>query len=102
MNHDGGQVCLCTKNHQPTPLELNAHHIWPKEYGGPSVAANLVWLCPTAHVNVHELLRYMVKVKRPLTWPETTALYDRPVSLYAWRIACEGYRRLTAQALVLS
>ena len=52
-----GQVaCRCSTKHVPKPTVLDAHHIWPHAAGGPTVPANLVWLCPTAHRNVHELL----------------------------------------------
>jgi hypothetical protein len=52
----GTVACRCSNRHVPKPTVIDAHHIWPRSAGGPTVAANLVWLCPTAHRNVHELL----------------------------------------------
>lgn len=61
--------------------------------GGPSEDWNYVWLCPTAHVNVHELLRAMVKERNPIPLWEFSARYDVPVSRFAHRVALIGYRR---------
>lgn len=57
MGHDQGQTCVCVADHRPSPQELHRHHVWPLAEGGPDTEDNLVWLCPTSHVNVHELLR---------------------------------------------
>ena len=74
-------------------MDEQEHHIWPLGMGGPDVAENRVWLCPTAHTNVHEILREMVRVKRPLSWREVLALFDMQVSRYAYRVALLGFRR---------
>lgn len=52
----GPVTCRCTANHAPKPTVIDAHHVWPKSAGGPTTPGNLIWLCPTAHRNVHELL----------------------------------------------
>lgn len=57
MSHDEHASCGCVNDHNPNPMELHRHHIWPLYAGGPDTEDNLVWLCPTSHVNVHELLR---------------------------------------------
>ena len=58
--------CACSSTHAPTVEEFERHHIVPKSEGGKSVAENLVWLCPTAHSNVHKRLRaLLVKGKQP-------------------------------------
>lgn len=57
MSHDHGKVCTCVADHNPEPQELHRHHIWPLAQGGPDTEENIAWLCPTSHVNVHELLR---------------------------------------------
>lgn len=36
---------------------MELHHILPQMYGGPTTAANLVWLCASAHNIVHCRLR---------------------------------------------
>jgi hypothetical protein len=99
MSHDEGQVCLCVADHRPAPLELEHHHVWPLGMGGPDVAANLVWLCSTAHGNVHELLRLILAADRPLSDYELQQPEDRPVSRYAAVLAREGYRRFTERSL---
>lgn len=94
--HDAGLTCACQAQHRPHPLELNLHHVQPAAMGGPSDEANLVALCPTSHVNTHELLRLMLKAGRPLLWPEVGAIYDVPVNRYSYRLALLGYRRVAA------
>jgi hypothetical protein len=64
----GPAKCLCVVWHRPSPTELHRHHVLPlaKPWSGPDVAGNLVWLCPTSHSNVHELLRlYLTCHGRP-------------------------------------
>ena len=95
MSHDEGRVCLCVAEHRPAPLEFNRHHILPLYLGGPNTEDNTAWLCPTAHTNVHELLRLLMR-DGSLTWGQALALYDVPVSRYAFALAHEGYRRWKA------
>lgn len=95
MSHDHGRACLCRATHAPHPLELERHHVWPLGMGGPDTADNVVWTCPTTHTNTHELLRLLMRVG-PLTWGEVGAMYDVPVSRYAYDLAVEGYRRVLA------
>lgn len=57
INPSGDRRCPCVANHTPEPRELHRHHVWPLSKGGPDIAANLRWLCPTSHVNVHQLWR---------------------------------------------
>lgn len=97
MSHDHGQRCLCSKNHQPTPLELARHHILPQENGGPNSADNYVWLCPTTHVNVHEILRILEASDGTFSFYQIGLLYDTPVSRYAYEVATEGHRRVEGE-----
>ena len=90
MAHDSGKICLCVSEHRPAPLELNAHHLLPVYLGG-AENGELVWLCPSSHVNVHELLRLMLR-DGGLTWTAATVLYDQPVSRYAYALAARAYR----------
>lgn len=66
--HDAGQYCNCVGSHNPNPMELHRHHIWPLGEGGPATDDNVVWLCPTSHVNVHELFRAWIKYEGEPPW----------------------------------
>ena len=90
MSHDQGQLCVCVSEHRPAPLELAAHHVWPSFMGGPDTVDNLIWLCPTTHINVHEILREMVKDGR-LTYTQVAARQSQPVNRYAYATAVRGY-----------
>lgn len=85
--HDTGQKCICVANHNPNPMELNRHHIWPLGMGGPDTEENTVWLCPTAHANVHELLRAYIRYEGSPPWE-----IRRQFSPYIRAIAEEGYK----------
>ncbi len=95
MAHDENRVCRCMVTHRPMYLELHRHHRWPLGMGGPDTDDNIVWLCPTAHANVHELLRHMVRADRPLTDYELRVMYDVPVSEYAAQVARDGFTAYT-------
>lgn len=95
MSHDTGAVCRCAAEHRPPVLEYQRHHVLPLAMGGPDTPENVVWLCPTAHVNVHEILRLLLR-DGPLTATEIgDALADRPVSRYATAIARDGLAAVT-------
>lgn len=94
--HDGGRRCRCVAAHSPQPLELNRHHVLPLEHGGPDVESNVVWLCPTAHVNVHELLRLIGRRGGQLSWGEAVALYPQRLNRYVFGLAHEGWRLMRA------
>lgn len=96
MAHDTDQHCHCVSEHKPTPLELTAHHIWPMGMGGPDKPDNIVWVCPSTHYNIHELLRTMVKQNAHLPFSYFTDRYDVPVSRYAYKVALDGYNRWKA------
>ena len=98
MSHDAGRHCDCQAEHRPAPLDLERHHVWPLAMGGPDTAANIEWLCPTAHTNVHEILRTFM-AQGHLTWGQVGALYDVPVSRHAYAIATLGYRRVIGRSM---
>jgi len=56
----GNQCVVHGKTHRPDPLRTVRHHIWPQEYGGPTVPDNLVLVCDTGHYNIHTLLDLML------------------------------------------
>lgn len=91
MSHDSDASCGCVPAHRPPPLELHSHHIWPEYLGGPDTPNNRIWLCPTTHANVHELIRLMLLADRPLTESELEHAEPRPVSRYAARLARRGF-----------
>jgi hypothetical protein len=93
MSHDAYRICPCVAEHRPAPLELERHHILPLAMGGPDVAANVAWVCPTTHTNVHEVLREIFRRDGVLTWADALADWPMPVSRYAFALAHEGYRR---------
>ncbi len=93
MSHDAGRVCLCMGTHRPAPLELERHHILPLAMGGDDVEANVVWVCPTTHTNIHEILREIFRREGHLTWGQAVDDWPMPVSEYAFDLAHEGYRR---------
>lgn len=49
-------------------MELNHHHVVPKYAGGTDAPENMVWICPTTHANVHELLRAWEKAGGEPAW----------------------------------
>jgi hypothetical protein len=57
VNPSGERRCRCVRDHRPIPQELHRHHVWPLGEGGPNIATNLRWLCPSTHSNVHRLWR---------------------------------------------
>lgn len=92
--------CLCVAEHRPGALTGEVHHIWPKGMGGPDVEANRVFLCSNAHTNVHDILRYMVKDQKYLSYSQVQALYPVPVNRYAFQLALLGFRRWKNGTLV--
>ncbi len=91
-NHDEGATCLCVSEHRPAALEFERHHVLPVYLGGHE-DGEIVWVCPTAHANCHELMRLMLRLGRILTDYELQIIEDRPVSRYASNLAREGFTR---------
>lgn len=73
MGHDVGASCACVVTHAPMPAELHLHHIVPLYAGGGENPENEVWLCPTSHVNVHELIRAWERAAGEPSWEERLA-----------------------------
>lgn len=94
MSSIPGAKCHCVKHHVPKSMQLHRHHIWPKAEGGPNTADNLIWLCPTAHVNVHEYLDLLRDTGgvRPSNW--------REFSLFVRAVADLGWQRITTRSIV--
>lgn len=58
-----GNHCVVHGVHRPTPARTVKHHIWPQEFGGPTIESNLVWVCDTGHYNIHTLLDALLSGK---------------------------------------
>lgn len=58
-----GNFCTVHGYHYPKPLRTVIHHVWPREFGGPDVAANRVQTCDTGHYSIHTLLDQLRKGK---------------------------------------
>lgn len=99
MAHDADRHCHCVAEHRPAPLELERHHVWPLAMGGPDTAANVQWLCPTAHTNAHELLRLMLRAGRAIRHWEFTQQYDQPVNRHAHAVAAAGYQAVATRTV---
>lgn len=56
-----GNQCTVHRYHWPKPLRTVRHHVWPKEFGGPDSASNLVNVCDTGHYNIHAILTAYLK-----------------------------------------
>jgi hypothetical protein len=91
--HDTGQRCACVADHNPNPMELHRHHILPLAWGGAAVPDNEVWLCPTSHANVHELLRAYQTHEGVVPW-----VIRKRFSRYIRTLAADGWA-LTAQVV---
>jgi len=93
-----GTTCVCVKSHRPASVQFERHHIWPKEYGGPSVDENLVYICGTTHNTVHAYIRAFVAAGGVLSRDDLRdALkkwnYTEVVQRYAYNLAVLGYER---------
>lgn len=99
-----GTTCACVTTHRPDSVVLEHHHVWPQEFGGPTVAENLVWICATAHNSVHAYLRRFIHAGQmlspaPLRVALAAAGYPTYVNPYTWQLAVTGYDRLTRRAM---
>ena len=90
---DQSHRCTCVRAHNPDPLQLNRHHIVPKELGGASVDDNLVWVCPTTHASVHTILQAFLTAGKQLTQAQYKAQNQttRAIPRQAWSLAVMGY-----------
>lgn len=99
-----GTKCLCVKSHRPLSVVFERHHIWPQEYDGPTVAANLVYICATAHNTTHAYLRAFIAANAVLTRSQLRLNlpkwnYPTAIQGYAYDLAVLGYNRITRGAL---
>lgn len=95
MSHDAGVTCVCVADHRPNVDEHEKHHIWPLGRGGPDTPENLVWLCPTTHMNVHTLERAWWKAKGSPSWD-----VRKRFNYYTRELARRAYESAIYQVLV--
>ena len=91
-----GVDCGCVATHSPPSVLLEHHHVWPQEFGGPTVPDNLVWICASTHNSVHVFLRLFAAAKRSLSVDELRAAltaggYPAYVNRYTYRLAVRGW-----------
>lgn len=79
-------VCEVHGYHSPHVTECDAHHIWPQAWGGPTIASNLVTICPTGHRNVHELLEEYTLAGGTPPWAvlERWGMAERSLAAKGW------------------
>ena len=93
----GRPSCPCCRWHRPVPVEEEGHH--PVPTGAPFFGSKdqaLVYLCPTAHMNVHSAIRVHLKAQRANRAP--TAVELRPYSRFVRKLAQQAMDALGPQA----
>ena len=93
----GRPTCTCIRFHRPVPVEEEGHH--PIPTGAPFFGLKdqaLIYLCPTAHVNVHSAIR--VHLKARAQGREPTKLELRPFTMHVRRLAEQAMAALGPQA----
>lgn len=99
-----GTRCPCVTVHKPEVVIPELHHVWPKEFGGPTVPENLVYICATAHNSVHAYLRLFLAAEKILPVPLLKVAlaqkgYPAYVNRYTFGLASLGYDRIQRGAL---
>lgn len=99
-----GTTCACVAVHRPPSVQFERHHIWPKEFGGPTVDENLVYICATTHNTVHAYIRAFLDAGRALNWNELRVAlpkwnYTVAINGYAYDLAVLGYERMNRGSL---
>lgn len=47
---------------------VHRHHVWPLGEGGPDREDNVIYVCPTGHDAIHELLREWIRNHGEPSW----------------------------------
>jgi hypothetical protein len=86
VNPTGEYKCRCVMRHVPEPQELHRHHVWPTGKGGPNIASNLLYLCPTTHSSAHKLWREYDRVGGEPLWEirKNYGKYVRDIVARGW------------------
>src|ERR1044072_585882 len=84
------QPCQEHKKHMPASHINHRHHVWPLGEGGPNVEDNIIVVCATGHMNIHELMKeFKIHMGNP---PYSVV---RQYALEERKYAELGYKRLT-------
>lgn len=80
------QPCLLHRKHMPESHINHRHHVYPLGEGGPDIEDNIVVVCPTGHVNVHDLLLHykMYQGNPPYIIVRRYALKEREIAQLGW------------------
>jgi hypothetical protein len=72
------------------------HHVWPKEFGGPTIKDNLADLCENGHYSVHNYLDKISKYGSPSQVPwHQKILYGKKTR----ELAALGWSRIQRHAM---
>jgi hypothetical protein len=69
------------------------HHVWPKEFGGPSVPSNMARGCCNAHSDTNYFLNLLLKYKGLVPWD-----IEQEFGSKIRRVAQRGYVEIVAHA----
>lgn len=88
------QPCIVHKQHMPGSHINHRHHVWPRGHGGPDVEDNIIAVCATGHMNIHDLLSHylMLTGDVPYSIIRTYTVGER-------KYAKLGYDRIMRKAL---
>lgn len=81
----------CAVHHHREMVPQEDHHVWPKEFGGPTVPDNLKRICANAHSDVHYFLNLLLAHQGDVHWSDAQWFGTRVRSL-----AVNGYTRIKA------
>lgn len=84
------QPCMVHKRHSPETHINHRHHVWPLGEGGPNIEDNIIVVCPTGHVNIHDLLQ-----EHKLHMGKTPYSIVRQYTHLERAYADLGYKRIT-------
>lgn len=83
-------TCQASVYHRPRPVQIDVHHILPKEFGGKTVPGNTVPICGACHEAVHALLREYERLNGLPTW-----IFRRRFPRGVQRLAARGWALIT-------
>lgn len=88
------QPCQVHKKHMPETHINHRHHVYPLGEGGPDILDNIIIVCATGHMNIHDLLSHykMLQGKVPYSILRRYALEER-------KYAKLGYDRITRKSM---
>lgn len=88
------QPCQVHKQHVPEPHINHRHHVWPLGHGGPNIQDNIIAVCPTGHMNIHDLIQHYLVLMGDIPYKIL-----RTYSLDERKYAKLGYDRIMRQSM---